>query len=187
MAWEYSVWFKQRAWCLFRLARRGILPHQEHQIVWCNLAVARETSWHLVMRDFTYGCTWRWCAGSWAAGACTRGFSSHGRQTWRMGLFSPCIPSPGTGRISPCCPVRKAEYTWLKNKAGEVAESQVQPALTCKMQCCTAQINQIPLPAATCRNRGWESLCWCHSCWNAWIHGATGHLYVCGNTLQTLV
>lgn len=63
---------------------------------------------HLITRDFTYGCTWRWCAGSWGVAACTRGFSSRGHQTWRMHLFSPCTRSPGIGQISPCCPGRKS-------------------------------------------------------------------------------
>lgn len=95
------------------------------------------------MTDFTYGCTWWWCAGSWAAGACTREFSSHGRQTWRRGLFSPCTLSPGNGQISPCCPVGKPEFIWATNKGGihwsEVAEFQVysslsQHVLTLKLQ-----------------------------------------------------
>lgn len=72
-------------------------------------AVACETFWHFVMRGFTYGCTWWWCAGSWGAAACTRGSSSRGRQTWTLGWFSPCTLSPGAGRISPCCPVRKGK------------------------------------------------------------------------------
>lgn len=55
----------------------------------------------------TYGCTSRWCAGSWAAAACTRGFSSRARRTWKTGLSSPCTPAPAAGRTWACCPAEK--------------------------------------------------------------------------------
>lgn len=134
----------------------GIFHIRTCQIVSCNfhsqsVAMACETFWHLVMSDFTYGCTWWWCAGSWGAAACTRGFASHGRQTWRMGLYSPCTPSPGIGRISPCCPVRKIRNMWLTWQQ----RSYTLRWITCaacpdmhwlkkrKMQCCSEHINQI--------------------------------------------
>lgn len=140
-----------------------------------SYTVACETFWRLVMIDFTYGCTWRWCAGSWAAAACTREFSSHGRQTWRRGLFSPCTPSPGNGRISSCCPVGKPEYIWAINKGGihwsEVAEFQVQPVLTCtdfKVAKCNVAMHN----ALTCRSNKQLR----HVYRNSWIHSATGYL-----------
>lgn len=97
----------------------GICLITTRQIVSCNSqspAMTCETFWHFVMSDFTYCYTWWWCAGSWGAAACIRGFSSHGRQTWRMGLFPPCTLSPGTGQISPCCPVRESEICDLATK-----------------------------------------------------------------------
>lgn len=108
------------------------LCHAAQQTELCGFAC--ETLWHRATSDFTYGCTWRWCADSWAAAACTRGFSSRGRQTWRTGWFSRCTPSPGTGRTSPCCPVRKiTKMRWGNRDVthwSEGAESQIRPVRT---------------------------------------------------------
>lgn len=63
IALEYSIWFKQRAECLFRLAQRALGEEFFHtrnvrlcDVTWQSQshAVACETSWHLVMRDFTH-------------------------------------------------------------------------------------------------------------------------------------
>lgn len=136
------------------------LCHAAQQTELCGFAC--ETLWHRATSDFTYGCTWRWCADSWAAAACTRGFSSRGRQTWRTGWFSRCTPSPGTGRTSPCCPVRKiTKMRWgnVEMLLIEVKELNHRfdlsgHELTLKPQHCKAQMTQILMcaPALTCRN-----------------------------------
>lgn len=114
-------------------------------VIWqlqSHIAVC-ETCGNFATADFTYGCTWRWCADSWAAAACIRGFSSRGRQTWTMGLFSPGTPAPSTGRTSPCCPGGKMGHIWY------------EAAVACPdMHSDAIHINQMitPLPGMTCKN-----------------------------------